>query len=67
MGWQQQYRMFLLIIMVIVGALTAVNCWQDSLSEDQTWIWSCHTMGDRHCRTDEPMIQVKLGNLGIGD
>jgi len=59
-------RKLIIAWMITVGVIMGVHTWQDSLSQDMTWVWSCHTMGNRLCGPQEPWIQFAPGNLWGG-
>ena len=61
--WETRFGLRLFAGMMILASVVTIHIWQDSLSEDQAWIWSCRTMGDRHCRDGEPLVKIHISNL----
>ena len=57
--WERRFGRVLLAWWIMVMLLITVHIWQESMGEDGAMIWSCRTMGERHCGPGQPWIDIR--------
>lgn len=55
--WERRFGRALLAWWIILLAAIACHIWQDWLGQDRALVWTCHTMGRRHCEPGQPWLQ----------
>jgi hypothetical protein len=65
--WETKFGYWLMSAIGLFIAGVVIHAWQDSVPEDQAWLWSCHTMGNHRCGPHEPPIKIHMENLWGGE
>lgn len=63
MNYERKLGLAMISYMVIMALLLLIHWQQGALPEDQTWVWSCHTMGNKLCGPGQPWISFAWENF----